>query len=275
MSKSSLPMPPPPPLLLTKRVTAFLRANLSPSITTAMLTTPAGNLLSHSSPLPASALRRQCAVAASIWAVQSSSSSSSSPFPSSSSSPSSPRRHQSSSSHRKTHHHHHHHPPSLTVQLDSGLVFIIRRLKCGMLFVCMGPGQSPPQQQSLSAAMEPGEARQGEGEREREREREGGPTPIGSPSTSSEVGRASVVSAGTTSNQTVTSQTSTATVSSAGVVMMRRQVEELARWLDERLGGLCIPEEGIGMEGWQQQQHQQHQHHQQQQQQGREQLEIR
>lgn len=28
---------------------------------------------------------------------------------------------------------------------------------------------------------------------------------------------------------------------------MRRHVEELARWLDERLGGLCVPEEGIGM----------------------------
>lgn len=28
---------------------------------------------------------------------------------------------------------------------------------------------------------------------------------------------------------------------------MRRHVEELARWLDERLGGLCVPEEGIGI----------------------------
>jgi hypothetical protein len=28
---------------------------------------------------------------------------------------------------------------------------------------------------------------------------------------------------------------------------MRRQVEDLARWLDERLGGLCVPEEGIGI----------------------------
>jgi hypothetical protein len=30
---------------------------------------------------------------------------------------------------------------------------------------------------------------------------------------------------------------------------MRRQVEELARWLDDRLGGLCVPEEGIGVGG--------------------------
>ena len=28
---------------------------------------------------------------------------------------------------------------------------------------------------------------------------------------------------------------------------MRRQVEELARWLDERLSGLHVPEEGIGV----------------------------
>lgn len=73
----------------------------------------------------------------------------------------------------------------------------------------------------------------------------GGKTPVGSPSANSEVGRASVMSGGTTSGQTVTSQTS---ASSAGVVMMRRQVEELARWLDEKLAGLCIPEEGIGLE---------------------------
>ncbi|KAK4201562.1 hypothetical protein QBC40DRAFT_278106 [Triangularia verruculosa] len=254
MSKNVLPIPPPPPLLLTKRVTAFLRANLSPSLQAAMLTTPAGNLLAHASSLPASALRRQCAVAASIWALQSQSS----PPPSE----------HKTKRHKST--------PALTVQLDSGLVFVIRRLKCGMLFVCMGGsgGQSPsspPQQQqqqqqnpSISAALSspqptptaehsdqqqdgllhPGSGAQGD---------EGTTTtttPIGSPSANSEVGRASVMSAGTTSGQTITSQTSTSTTttSSAGVVLMRRQVEELARWLDDKLGGLCVPEEGIGID---------------------------
>ncbi|KAK4172693.1 hypothetical protein QBC36DRAFT_337307 [Triangularia setosa] len=252
MSKHALPMPPPPPLLLTKRVTAFLRANLSPHIQAAMLTTPAGNLLAHASSLPASALRRQCAIAASIWAVQSQSP----PPPSEHKT----KRHKSS--------------PALTVQLDSGLVFVIRRLKCGMLFVCMGGGQSsprpsPPSQQqqqqqqnpSISAAMaspQPTPTAEHNDQPDSllhphpgtEGGEDQGTTPIGSPSANSELGRASVLSAGTTSGQTITSQTSTSTttISSAGVVLMRRQVEELARWLDEKLGGLCIPEEGIGID---------------------------
>jgi hypothetical protein len=57
--------------------------------------------------------------------------------------------------------------------------------------------------------------------------------PVGSPSESS------VFSAHTTH----TTGSSTA----VGVSLMRRQVEELARWLDERLGPLCVPEEGIGI----------------------------
>ncbi|KAK0704148.1 hypothetical protein B0T21DRAFT_261758, partial [Apiosordaria backusii] len=246
-----LPMPPPPPLLLTKRVTAFLRANLSPCIQAAMLTTPAGNLLAHASSLPASALRRQCAVAASIWALQTSSSSqpqSQSQSQSQSSSSTSPPPAPAPLAPPPTSSSNHHDPsttktrkhkstPALTVQLDSGLVFVIRRLKCGMLFICMG-GQSQAQSQAQSQPQQ-----------QQPHNRRTRTTPIGSPSANSELGRASVMSVGTTSGQTITSQasTSTTTTTSAGVVVMRRQVEELARWLDEKLGGLCVPDEGIGI----------------------------
>ncbi|KAJ4293952.1 hypothetical protein N0V88_005466 [Collariella sp. IMI 366227] len=116
-------MPPPPPLLLTKRVTAFLRANLSPHVHSAMLTTPAGSLLAHASSLPASALRRQAAVAASLWALQGPRDPLVSPAPSNGTVPSgstlAPRKRAK------------HRPPTVTVQLDSGAVFVIRRLRCG------------------------------------------------------------------------------------------------------------------------------------------------
>ncbi|KAL2187240.1 hypothetical protein L209DRAFT_685483, partial [Thermothelomyces heterothallicus CBS 203.75] len=229
-------MPPPPPLLLTKRVTSFLRANLSPLIHSAMLTTPAGSLLVHASNLPASALRRQAAVAASLWALQGPSNAGpGSTDPATASIPPG-----STVRARKGGRHS---APSVTVQLDNGAVFVIRRLRCGMLFICMGGVEgAAPSGNSTTATPAP---------------HPGSPYP-GSPS------QASVLSAHTTGAASTTSA-STATVSAAGgsgssnsigggssssssssVSLMRRHVEELARWLDERLGGLCVSEEGIG-----------------------------
>ena len=63
------PSAPTPPLLLTKRLTSFLRSNLSPQLHTALLTTLSGKLLAHASSQPVSTLRTQCTIAASIWAV--------------------------------------------------------------------------------------------------------------------------------------------------------------------------------------------------------------
>ncbi|KAK4224209.1 hypothetical protein QBC38DRAFT_486015 [Podospora fimiseda] len=199
-------LPPPPPLLLSKPLTSFLRANLSPpQIQTLMLTTPRGNLLAHasSSPLPSSplptpsassplptssespypasatstdtsaaSLRRQCAIAASL----------------------SPK-------------------PTVTILLDNGSVFTVRKLSCGMLFVCMGQSsqqpQQSPQQQSTAAAVEE-----------------------------------EVLS----ENASVCTSTTTATTTTTyplEIKRMRRTVEELGKWLDDKLGGLNVPEEGI------------------------------
>ncbi|KAK1759729.1 hypothetical protein QBC47DRAFT_398529 [Echria macrotheca] len=134
-------MPPPPPLLLTKRVTAFLRANLSDLIHDAVLTTPAGNLLVQASRLPASTLRRQCAVAASLWAYQSSAKNNTIP-----SSPNGGGSHGSSPATTETSSTADGHPrpgAAVTVQLDSGDIFVIRQLACGMLFICMGSDGQP------------------------------------------------------------------------------------------------------------------------------------
>ncbi|KAK4153086.1 hypothetical protein C8A00DRAFT_15676, partial [Chaetomidium leptoderma] len=297
-------MPPPPPLLLTKRVTSFLRANLSPHIHSAMLTTPAGSLLAHASNLPASALRRQAAVAASLWALQGPShanTASPAPTPASIAAGSTVRTRKSGK----------HSPPTVTVQLDSGAVFVIRRLRCGMLFICMGgseaaaaagrhtptppaphltrlsrspapiaPTPEPPTTDATTAAVDPSSSNGHARPSTPPSSQFPPPPPPTQPTTPTapphHTTSSASVNTGTTTTSTSTSTTTTtstttatsvppgspseaasilsshttasgATVSGNSVSLMRRQVEELARWLDERLGGLCVPEEGIGI----------------------------
>ncbi|KAK4044314.1 hypothetical protein C8A01DRAFT_31631 [Parachaetomium inaequale] len=290
-------MPPPPPLLLTKRVTSFLRANLSSHIHSAMLTTPAGSLLAHASSLPASALRRQAAVAASLWALQGPAPTSHDPATASIPPGSTVRTRRSGK----------HAPPTVTVQLDSGAVFVIRRLRCGMLFICMGGAEAaaaaaaasgrltptPPAPHMTRLSRSPAPTAPTTEAQSRDQPPDTTTTttnpsttprpstppppsappqpliptppnpatmgntnattapPTGNPPSSTTTpnspSQASILSTHTTG---AASTTSTATFSGgSSVSLMRRQVEELARWLDERLGGLCVPEEGIGIFG--------------------------
>ncbi|KAK4126848.1 hypothetical protein N657DRAFT_687243 [Parathielavia appendiculata] len=272
----TMQMPPPPPLLLAKRVTSFLRANLSPQIHSAMLTTPAGSLLAHASSLPASALRRQAAVAASLWAIQGparTAPTSSGVSPGAIPAGSTVRSRKSGT----------HSAPTVTVQLDSGAVFAIRRLRCGMLFICMGgneaagPAQTKtttipitPQPPPNDPTSTPAPTAEHPATEPPARSRPSTPPPTtapptshptaaataagatagGTPTPSSPSEAASILSTHTTQTTGAASTTSTATLSgssSSSVSLMRRHVEELARWLDERLGGLYVPEEGIGV----------------------------
>ncbi|EMR71448.1 hypothetical protein UCREL1_1501 [Eutypa lata UCREL1] len=230
---------PTPPLLLTKRLTAFLQSNLTPQIHTALLATLSGKLLAHASTQSVNTLRTQCTVAASLWAIYSAPASANTAIPESL-----PPHQQSSSTSTSASTPK---PSAITIQL-TGAVMVLRLLKCGLLFVCFGP---PPE----------GGAGVGAGAAEHTSQRGGGgggggstllqpsqppsetgnPTPtIGSPS---EV--ESIKSAG---GATVTSITTTGSVSAAGVVVVRRQAEDLARWLDDKLGSLGVPEEGAAFE---------------------------
>ncbi|KAI0009380.1 hypothetical protein F4779DRAFT_376224 [Xylariaceae sp. FL0662B] len=218
----SLPAPT-PPLLLTKRLTAFLHANLSPQIHTALLTTLSGKLLAHASPHPVSTLRTQCTVAASLWALYATPAAGATVTDvllNQSDSPAIPR--------DPT-------PSAVTLQL-AGAVVVIRHLRCGLLFVCIGPpaeggdpGAQPQQQQQTRPAQAPPSLAP-----------EPQATPLGSPS---EV--ASVMSAGAA---TTASVATAASVGASAMVVMRRQAEELARWLDDKLGSLGVPEEALGLD---------------------------
>lgn len=230
---------PSPPLLLTKRLNAFLHANQTPQLPTLLLTTYHGKLLAHASPHPVSVLRTHATVAASLLAIHTSSSvdvpfslpGSRTPDPISRSpvlgsdddddyddrdndndndtaaSNKAAARKRAAQSVR---------PVTITVQLSGGTV-IIRRLKCGLLFVCVGPSAHDFQPDAHLHA------------------ENGDLTTTGSPS---EVD--SLVSADA---QTTTSLDS---VGAASVVAMRKHAGDLARWLDDKLGTLTVPEEGVG-----------------------------
>ncbi|SPO05026.1 uncharacterized protein DNG_07711 [Cephalotrichum gorgonifer] len=141
-----------PPILFTKQLTSFLGSYLSPSTHTLLLTTPAGKLLAHAADgSPASALRGRATVAAGLVRMY------------------------SSSSARRRHRHHTRRPDDndsteeeededeeeeeevrgaggagerraptcVTVQMTDG-VFVVRRLNCGLLLVCVGPEEPRP-----------------------------------------------------------------------------------------------------------------------------------
>ncbi|KAH6608598.1 hypothetical protein Trco_001944 [Trichoderma cornu-damae] len=237
-----------PPLLLTKRLNTFLHSHQTTHLPTLLLTTSQGKLLAHASSQPVSVLRTHATVAASLLAIHTSSSAaiptalpgSRTPDPISSP-PGSPHgsdhgpgrddeherdadgQHATEASDKaraKRRPRRTIRPVTITVQLSEGTV-IIRRLKCGLLFVCVGPAayslQDQQQHQPPQSHHENGDG-------------------VGSPS---EV--ESLLSAGGLTTSSLES------ASAAPVVAMRRHAAELARWLDEKLGTLTVPEEGIGV----------------------------
>ncbi|KAK8044934.1 hypothetical protein PG993_004958 [Apiospora rasikravindrae] len=216
----SLPAPT-PPLLLTKRLTSFLQANLSPQIHTTLLTTLSGKLLAHASPHPVSTLRTQCTVAASIWTIYAAQGTSSAVAEALPSAPAGTKTRQDPTS------------GAITIQL-TGAVLVVRKLRCGLLFVCIGPipdsGEQAQPVQGQSQSLQVPQAASSSH-----------PTPLGSPS---EVESVASVGAATTA-----SVTTMGSVNAAGVVLLRRQAEELAKWLDDKLGSLGVPDEEAGNEG--------------------------
>lgn len=259
---------PTPPLLLTKRLTAFLHANQTPTLPTLLLTTPHGKLLAHASPQPVSVLRTHATVAASLLTIHSSSSpslpsalpGSRTPDPIGSSPPLarddddrddnerdqgeddqarsddddddtlSQSRHQYLPSTPKPKPIK---PATITVQLSGGTV-VIRRLKCGLLFVCVGPAAQDPTAAD-HAHLHP-------------QDRSGDVSHVGSPGEAD-----SIISAGGQTTASLDSAAAAASaagggVTGAAVVALRRHAAELSRWLDDKLGTLTVPEEGVGVE---------------------------
>ncbi|KAG5981032.1 hypothetical protein E4U55_003366 [Claviceps digitariae] len=162
---------PAPPLLLTKRLSAFLHDNQIPELPTLLITSYHGKILSHASPNPISILRIHATVAASLVAIHASSSAdisyalpgsgtpepiSSSPVPGADNNNDNPGAPEDSASKKPVARKitgPSVRPAAITVQFSGGTV-IIRRLKCGLLLVCVGPSAQPVQPESQSQQQE-------------------------------------------------------------------------------------------------------------------------
>ena len=274
----------PPPLLLTKRLTSFLQLNLSPQITTLLLLSPDGKLLAYASqpPIPVATLRTHGTVAASLYTIHSNGADQDTIDAALPPGSRARRASRGSGGSSKSDG-----PLAVTIQLESGTVLVIRRLRCGMLFVCMGspagndaqgsrPGtqhhqqqhgsqtssqqhqlQHQASQQGLHPPQATDDASAGSGAN--------GHTPTSSPppapSTTTTTTPAQPSSSAhqplgsppeTASIRSAATGASAASSSSAvfgagtaGVVATRRHAEELARWLDDKLGALDVPGDGL------------------------------
>lgn len=273
----------PPPLLLTKRLTSFLQLNLSQQITTLLLLSPDGKLLAYASqpPIPVATLRTHGTVAASLYTIHSNGAD---PDTIDAALPPGSRARRTSrgsgGSSRSDG------PLAVTIQLESGTVLVIRRLRCGMLFVCMGPpaghdaqGSRPAtqhQQGNLHAQAQGGQASQQPQPTSQQNlhpqqtaddtgagganghtptssppppPTTSGPAAAAQPSLSAQpLGSppetASIRSAGTGASA-ASSSSAVFGAGTAGVVATRRHAEELARWLDDKLGALDVPDDGL------------------------------
>lgn len=278
----------PPPLLLTKRLTSFLHLNLSAQVSTLLLLTPGGKLLAYASnpPIPVATLRTHGTVAASLYAIHSGGTDRESIDAALGGRLGDERARRVSSSAGGAGGA----PLAVTIQLESGTVLVIRRLRCGMLFVCMGPpdGQAPT---SASRAQQHQQQQQQQPQNNPLSATSGGTTALteaaggggganghhhSSPSTSPQplsnssgaaplqppppsssaaaaaaaVGSPSEVASILSAATGATAQTTASSVmfgtGTAGVMATRRHAEELARWLDDKLGTLEIPGDGLG-----------------------------
>lgn len=252
-----------PPLLLTKRLTAFLHANTSTQLPTLLITTPTGKLLAHASREPVSLLRTHATVAASLQQLHTSSSTAlptalpgartpehySSPPPTGDVGGESEEEGSDSSNERnepaegsldsmtealK--------PATITVQLTGGTV-LIRRLKCGLLLVCVGPpsGNAATDDNYHSPSHSHHQQSQlhlHSGSQQLLGDMDMAPPVSTSPS--------EVESQFSIAGSTAT--TSAESSSTVAVIAMRKHAFSVAKWLDSKLGTLTVPDEGVGVE---------------------------
>ncbi|OAA60489.1 hypothetical protein SPI_05613 [Niveomyces insectorum RCEF 264] len=154
--------PSPSPLLLARRLSTFLHDSLEarqhdpeqpqPALQSALVLSPTGKLLVYASPLPVRTLRTHCSVAASLWALHAASSPAvgvalgrAAPTPTPT--PISPPLHGAFGEGGGT-------PPkvdpeqpyddgsapvSIAASFNGGAIFVVRRLRCGLLFACSVP----------------------------------------------------------------------------------------------------------------------------------------
>lgn len=233
-------------MLLTKPLTTFLNANRTAQLQTLAIITPAGKVLASSSSSPAPVLRAQATLACSLWALYSplaANSTFSSALPAPVDQPEAGAESDSSSSSTQ-----HLHGPrtadpdinSILIQLEHGNM-LLRALRCGLIFVAVAPpssiaaashpSTSSPRPTaarldlshlSISATSTPSSR---------------GDSFINSePRTESQLGGGVLSSAASDAGSSVTGGGG----GGASMRVLKRQTEELARWLEDELDGFSL-----------------------------------
>jgi len=217
-------------MLLTKRLSSFLNSNTTPQLHTLLLITPTGKIVSSASPSPASTLRTQSTIACSIWPLYH-------PYDSKTKATVSSALPNGSSAAQDTQE-----ISSITMQLEFGIM-VIRPLKCGLLFVSIGPSissSSHPSQLQFhtprSHASPPSS-----------------PPPHGEAhdALNQQLGRGEAQIAGLGGSSTTVGSTAPSDAGSAGtnasvgmnttsILAVRRQADELGKVLDRNLSGLLL-----------------------------------
>jgi hypothetical protein len=203
---------------MSKRISTFLHANLSPQLHTLLLLTPTGKLLSSSSSAPASVLRHQSTLALSLWTLYS-------PFPGDAiedALPDGDQRQRGRDSERERERGRDRGTKSILIQMEFGIM-VIRRLRCGLLFVAIGPGPT-----TTGSANGIGS-------------RSGINTPLlqsspGTPERERDAGAGGIGGSGGEASETA----SVRSVKGLGIMGMRSQAEALGDWLDGKLQGLML-----------------------------------
>lgn len=222
----------PQAMLLTKRLTTFLSQNTNPQLPTLLLVSPSGKLLSSSSPLPASTLRTQATLACSLWNLYQPSAPSliTSALPRTAQQPNA--RNQPRGSESSTGTAAESELSIITIQLSHGIM-VVRALACGLLFVAIGPSTAglnahassyQSHHTSLSTQTSPPSSPPARSDDTiTERNLSGGSLRAMGSVAPSEAG--STGSSGTR----------------AGSIMgVRRQAEEVGKWLDSQLEGFAL-----------------------------------
>ncbi|RDW85467.1 hypothetical protein BP5796_03792 [Coleophoma crateriformis] len=212
-------------MLLIKRLTTFLNNNTSPQIHSLLLVTPTGKLLSSSSPLPISTLRTQATVACTLWSQYNSSQSFAGLIPAALPPHKDAQLAASNTPGQKANE-----ISSILIQLEYGIM-VISGLQSGLLLIAIGPSSSSVTPRSRIHSPEPASSPPAHSDPIEAHDHQ-----FSSPT----VGNLGVPGMGSGApSETGSIATSVGSVS-ANIMALKRQTEELGKWLNGALEGFTL-----------------------------------
>ena len=212
-------------MLLTKPLSTFLSANSTPQLHTLLLLSPTGKLLSSSSPSPASTLRTQATLACSLWTLYHPFQTTTSPLVDAS---------LTSSTANGRDRREEQELNSITIQLEFGIM-CIRALSSGLLFVAIGPSSPSYSQPSAGLSPHPSSSYLHQHINASHTSPPASPNTQehgSQPSLQGEVTSGAVSEAGSVGTQ--------GSVSGASIWGVRRQAEDVGRFLEGKLEGFVL-----------------------------------